>query len=324
MDTRFKITVNGADITPLIVKRLVNLTITDERNGSVDQLDLEIANPDGDIVLPPPDGTLTAWLPDTNGYLVEMGTYTVDTREYDFDAAIISITARSADISDSLKVRREISYDATTIGGIINQIASRNSLIAVVDPEFSLTTVEHFDQTSESDLSVLERLGDIYGAVAKVKDGRIIFMPAGQGKTVTGLPLPAVDLVFGNVAGVRLREEKNQYTGVIAYWNETRGATREAVTAGNDVNPHKIRGTYRSAEQAQAAVNAKWQALQRATVQGTATLTNGNPHAQPESPVNWVGEWPDDAVKDGLIVARAVHSLNDDGYQTAVEMEQQV
>lgn len=317
-----KLLANGINITPLINGRLINLRLTDERNGAVDQLDIELDNSDELLELPEPKASLTLSLPDKTGSMIEMGTFTVDSAETGSNARI-SITARSADITESLKVRREISYDQTTLGGIVQQIASRNSLQAVISPVMASVVVDHFDQTSESDLSVLERLGELYDAIATVKAGRIVFLPIGQSQTVSGLPLEPVLLVKNDLLDWRYRKETSPYTGVVACWNETAGAERQEVLAGSDLNPHRIRGTYRSAAQAKAAAEAKFTAYQRAQVQFECELATGNPLALPDAPLQFMGDWGN-VKEEPLIITQVIHTIGSSGYTTTISAEQSV
>lgn len=303
-----KLLADGTDITSQISDRLVGLTLTDERDGSVDQLDIEISNHDLALTLPKPKASLQLWLADADGQLVEMGTYHVDSSELSGRDRIITIIARSADITDSLRVRREISYEETTLGDIVTQIASRNALEAVVSTALASVGIDHFDQTSESDLSVLERLGDLYDAIATVKAGRILFKEAGTGTTASGAELPSVELdAIGN-EDWRLRLESSSYTGVIGYWNDTAGAERVEISVGTDVNPLHIRGTFRSEAQCKTAVDSRWKQLQRS--QSVFSITTSlNPYAVPDSPLNFSGDWPDEVTSESLIIRRVTHRL---------------
>lgn len=320
MNKKFTLAANGVDITDALEGRLISLSLTDERTGDTDQLTVEIDNSDDEIALPPPDAKLAISLADSNGLMVDMGEFAVDTSELNIETNQITIVARSADIAASLNVRREVSYHETTLSDIITQIASRNGLETVISAVFNTKTIEHFDQTSESDLSVLNRLGDLYDAMAVVKAGRVIFMPLGESKTLSGQPLPAVDVERSDCSNPQLRLEKSQYTGVMAFWNETHGAIRNQVSIGTDTYPLKIRGTFRSEQLAQDAINAKWSALQRAQTQLTLSLQSPNPYAQPECPLNFMGEWPSAVSSQALIIARVTHHI-DSSNAASVDIE---
>ena len=48
----FNITIEGKDVTTALDARLMSLTLTDNRGFEADQLDLELDDADGQIVLP--------------------------------------------------------------------------------------------------------------------------------------------------------------------------------------------------------------------------------------------------------------------------------
>ena len=53
--------------------------------------------------------------------------------------------------------------------------------------------LDHLDQTNESDASFLMKLARQYGAIASVKDGNLLFIRQGQGRTASGKPLPVIN-----------------------------------------------------------------------------------------------------------------------------------
>lgn len=58
----FSITIEGKDITTVLDKRLMSLTLTDNRGFEADQLDLELDDADGLIVLPRRGAVITVAL----------------------------------------------------------------------------------------------------------------------------------------------------------------------------------------------------------------------------------------------------------------------
>ncbi|WP_276681497.1 contractile injection system protein, VgrG/Pvc8 family [Thalassolituus oleivorans] len=315
-----KLTVNGTDITKVVLDNLISITVTDERDGDVDQLDIEIANPNLEIALPAPKAKLNLWLQDDAGELVDMGIYHVDTSELSGPDLRINITARSADITDSLRVRREVSYKDTTLGDMLKQIASRNALDAVIGITLGSIAIDHFDQAGESDLSVIERLGKLYDAVAAVKAGRLLFKEAGTGKTASGKSLDPVMLELTGSENWQLRLEATSYTGVTGFWNDKFGAKRKEVSVGTDVNPLNIGGTFRSEWQCKNAVDARWKQLQRAQSFFSITLPSLNPYAVPDAPLQFSADWPAEIKSQDLIITRIVHRISD-GKHTSIEAE---
>lgn len=76
----------------------------------------------------------------------------------------------------------------------MKEIAARHKLKMALGKELSDKPVEHIDQTNESDGSFLMRLARQYGAIASVKNGNLLFIRQGQGKSATGKPLPVITI----------------------------------------------------------------------------------------------------------------------------------
>ena len=81
----------------------------------------------------------------------------------------------------------------------------------------------------------LTRLAERFDAVATVKAGRLLFIPAGQATTATGAEIPPI--VIRRRDGDQHRyssSDRENYTGVIAAWNDVSGGRRKEVIAGEN------------------------------------------------------------------------------------------
>ncbi|STV22682.1 late control gene D protein [Klebsiella pneumoniae] len=88
--------------------------------------------------------------------------------------------------------------------------------------------LDHLDQTNESDASFLMKLARQYGAIASVKDGNLLFIRQGQGKTASGKPLPVITITRKDGDSHRFSlADRGAYTGVIAHWLHTREPEKE-------------------------------------------------------------------------------------------------
>ena len=316
-----KLSVNGLDISTLIKGKLISCNLTDERGGLVDQLVIELDNNDDSLMMPEPDADLQLWLP-YQGKFVDMGVFKVDTCELSGPPAVISIQARSADISDSLKQKRDISYSQTTLSTVLTTVASRNKLAPTIASKLGATMIDHLDQTDESDLSFIARLGELYDAVSNIKSNHLIFMPAGQAKTTTGAPIESVNIDLDQCEDYRYQKRRITYTGVKAFWNDSAYGKRTPELVGADTNPFIIRGSFRSLDQAKNAVIAKWAALQREDIHVELSLDHGNPLIITESPLILQTGFAAEMRALDLITYRIVHNIDESsGYKTSLEAE---
>lgn len=90
----------------------------------------------------------------------------------------------------------------------------QNNLMPSVGATLAGIRLTHIDQTDESDLHFLTRLAERFDAVATVKTGHLIFVPAGQATTASGLEIPPIPLHRQSGDQHRyLMAERDAYTG---------------------------------------------------------------------------------------------------------------
>lgn len=218
------------DISQLISTRLMSLTLTDSRGFEADQLDIQLNDADGMLSLPPRGAILSLGLGWKNEPLTYKGEYTVDEVEHTGAPDSLTIRARSADLRGALTNQQERSFHRTTLGAIVKQIAEENQLKPQISSEMANINIAHIDQANESSINLLQRLAKEHDAIATVKNGNLLFMPAGRGKTVNGQEIPVLIITRqqGDLHRFSIAEGDN-YEGVKAYWHNTTTGKRGEV-----------------------------------------------------------------------------------------------
>lgn len=222
------------DITQVVSSRLITLSLTDNRGLEADTLDLELSDHDGKLALPPRNAIISLALGWKGKPLIDKGQYSVDEVQFSGGAGSadrLTIRARSADLKGSFSEQKERSFDKKTLGEIIDTIAKENQLKSQVEKELANRFIDHIDQTNESDINLLTRLADEHGAMCTVKNGTLLFMPLGKGKTVTGkdIPLRKITRKNGDNYNFSIAESEN-YKAVRAYWHDTDSGKRGEIT----------------------------------------------------------------------------------------------
>lgn len=270
----YRIEVSGRDITPLVDARLIDLVLTDNRGFDADQLDITLDDSNGELDLPPRGARVRVALGWAGQALEDKGEYVVDEVEHSGAPDKLVIRARSADLRGSFTTRREQSWHATTLGDILRTLAGRNQVQAVIADTLAAQAIAHLDQTDESDANLLTRLARDFDAIATIKDGRLLFMRAGQGTTASGQPLPPVNLTRNNGDSHRFTvADRGAYTGVKAYWHNTRTGKKDEVLVGEGYNEtdeiapnsggvRTLTRVYASKKTAQRAVRNSWAKIQ--------------------------------------------------------------
>lgn len=316
----YRLIVNGENITPALDGRLISLTLTDERSDKADQLDITLSDHDGRLAIPPRNAKIQCWI-GWQGNLVDKGEFILDEISLSGPPDILTLRARSADFKGSLKRKREESWHQVTLGDLLTTIAKRGGLIPATNDDLAEKLIEHIDQ-NESDLNFLARLGEQYGAVATVKAGRLLFLPAGTGKTNSGTTIPSFPIYRqdGDQYSYSQTDRDHEYSGVQTRWNDTATGEQKTVTAGSDENPRVMRHPYPNQADATQAAQAEWRKLKRAGSQLSLTLAEGNANLYPETPVTTTG-FKSDIDATPWITERVTHQLSDSGFLTDLQLE---
>ncbi|WP_447877713.1 phage late control D family protein [Serratia fonticola] len=219
----FMLTMQGKDITQNISPRLLSLSLVDNRGFEADQLDIELDDADGQVMMPVRGAVLSLLLGWQGQPLVSKGTFTVDEVEHRGAPDTLTIRARSADFRGTLNSRREESYHDTTLGAVLEKIAARNKLTASVAEGLTSIAIPHIDQSQESDAKFLTRLATRNGAEVSVKAGKLLFLNGGSGVTASGKPIPQVTIERRDGDQHQFAiADRGAYTGVTAKWLHTK------------------------------------------------------------------------------------------------------
>ncbi len=318
----FRLTVDGLDIAQLISPRLMGLELTDNRGVEADQLSITLSDHDGLLAIPPKGAVLRLWLGWSDTGLVDKGTYTVDETEHSGAPDVLSIRARSADLRKGLKTKRERSWSNTTLGDVLGDIAVGNGLTATIAGALDGLPILQLDQANESDANLISRLGEEFDAVASVKAGCLLCLPAGGGKTASGLDLPHITLTRADGDQHRyLQADRDSYDGVRAYYYDVNSAKKQEAIAGGGDNLKDLRHTYSDQQSALRAARAEFRRLQRGSATLSYNLAIGRPDLIPELTYTLQGvkEEIDEIIWYG---GNVQHSLSaDDGYTVSLELE---
>jgi len=341
----FNIVIEGKDVTTTLDKRLMSVTLTDNRGFEADQLDLELDDADGQIVLPRRGAVIQFALGWEGQPLFPKGAFTVDEIEHSGAPDRLTIRARSADFRATLNIRREKSWHQTTVGDVIREIATRHNLKMALGQDLSGLSLDHLDQTNESDASFMMKLARQYGAIASVKSGNLLFIRQGQRRTASGKPLPIVTITRKEGDGHRFTlADRGAYTGVIASWLHTREPKKKEMTkvkrrrrkatkpkepeaksgdylVGTDENVLVLNRTYANRANAERAAKMQWERLQRGVASFSLQLAEGRADLYTEMPVKVSGfKQPIDDAE--WTITTLTHTVGpDNGFTTSMDLE---
>lgn len=317
----YRLVVDGQNITPKLNGRLINLTLDETPGDEADTLSISLTDHDNALEIPPKGAELELAIGWKGRPLIEKGLFIVDEASYSWAPNTLNITARSANMRNGLPTRRTRSWDQVTLGDIVTTIAAQNDLEPVISDQLAGETVAHLDQTDESDLNLLTRLGERHGAIATVKAGRLLFTPRGTATTANGNALPEITITpQSGDSGTYRETDRNGYTGVVAFWDNVDEGKQEQVMVGTEERVKRMRGTYANQSEANAAAKAELARSNRGEAELSLTLAIGRPDVGPEFRLRAEGFKPQINGRE-WVVTRASHSLSDSGLVTSLDAE---
>lgn len=325
----YELTIDGVSITPTVRPRLMSLSLTEKRGADADTLEIVLNDADGRVEIPPAKAVITlklGWIDLVEGataQLVEKGRFTVDDRGHDGSPDRLTIRAKSADLTRSFRNRRSHTWENTTLGAVLQDVAGRNGLQAAVAAAKSSIAVTHLAQIRESDSAFLARLGRLHDAVATVKDRRLLFAPIGGGLSAgTGQTIPPATITRrdGDRHSWKAAERGN-YSGVVVEWHDRTTGQRSEVTIGSADNAKRLGRVYGS----EAAARRAGESHQSRQDRGKATfgldLAIARPDLYPDRGVT-VSGWKPEIDSSAWLIAECQHSIDAaGGMKTVLQME---
>jgi uncharacterized protein len=318
----WRVVVDGVDITDRVRPSLLSLSVTDKSGNESDELELQVADPRADIEWPKHGVMVQVSMGYESSGLADMGTYTIDSVELSSPPREWSARGNAADLgAPNLKTRRTRSWESKTLGDVVWDIASANGLQAKISESLSWQQIARLDQTLESDVALLTRLGKLHDAIASVKAGYLLFAKRGQATSVSGAPMPEVEIKQTIDWRVSI-SDRDRYTAVEARFYDRDSAEEVWTRAGQGEGDavFRLRRTYPDRSSAQAAADAKLGALAR----GNALLSlnaPGDVRIGAETPILLRGLG--DGVDGRWVVTSARHSIDSAGFRTAIEGERE-
>jgi len=323
MKAEYKITADGQDVTQAIASRLVSLTLKDERGRDTDTLDIVLDDrPDlqGNYIEMPRKGVTLDVSLGFDGKLNNMGSFVVDEVRATGTAEKLTISAKAANMKDSLKERRTRGLNNISLGDLAATIAAEHGLKARVSAALADIIIPRVDQLDESEYNLLYRIGKNLGAVIQFSHEYLLIVPRGEAKTVSGLGMPSVTLQKHQLVGWDITfADRDHYQSVTTKYRDIAQAIDVKVTVGSGRPQYVVRIPFADKQTATQEAEAKLKSLNRGL--GTASITTqGDARLIAESQVTLEG------MRSGLNgvweVDVATHTLNkNSGWMVTLDLE---
>jgi len=319
MTPDFKVIAAGVNITSQIEDRLLSLVVTDEAGFKSDTVEITLDDRDNAIELPLPGVPLIVFMGYKETFLAPMGVFTADEVVAKGPPDRIAIRGKAANMGGALKEQKTRNWDDKTIEDIVDVIAGEHDLKPKVAEKFKPFKYEHLDQTDESDINFLTRIGKDHDAIATVKGDALIFLGKGEGKTASGIPMiPRPITKSGALSWSMTLATRGNFKAVEAHWHDEATGKKETVTVGEGSPVKRLRHTHSTKKEAEGAAQGKLDELKR----GDHTLSikmAGDPLVAAEGQITPLG------FRIGLSglwsITSARHEISGGGFTTSIKTE---
>jgi len=317
----YLIIVDGSDITNIIKKNLIKLTITDKRGIESDKLTIIINDSKGDIELPPSGVNININI----GYseaLSSKGIFIIDSVSHDGPPDKITINGHGADFRNSLKDEKFKSWNETTLGEMSQEISNKNKLTLAISNEASKIKIAHVDQQNESDMNLLTRLSKENDLIFTIKENNLLIKRKSDKKTASGKKLPVFYINRTDCKSHQFKtSDKQTFSAVTALYYNVKEAQEESYRIGSESGTNKtIKEKFSSQDEARNAASSELKRIQRSDAEISLKLSFGNELLIPDSKIILSG-FKDEINAKSWIIDEITHNINDNGFTTDLKLE---
>lgn len=304
----FKIEVNSFDVTNKLQENLESITFSDEDGNQSDEITIKVS---GNFKRPNYADQIKLWLGYKESSLFFCGLFLVQTTER--DGFGLTITATGADFSQSLKQKRDMSYEQTSIKDIAQIVAQRNSLSLKSD--YDDMNITHLSQTNEADLQFMKRLAADYNALFSIKNNTLVFIKRTK-ETKKSNKLPIFSIDKKECSSITIKHaNKTLYNSCTIRWHDTKDNEVKSITVGKGDPILKLEGNFKTAAEAQAKAEARLENANRGTKSGTINIYGKEVYAGAILKLSGADE------DDGEYSIKSVNHSFSGGWSMSIEIE---
>ncbi len=309
-----EVTVGGKPVSAGFYSRLNSATIHDAPGQDADTCELTFDDAGNAIEMPVAGSIIMVKFGFRDAGSWKMGLFEVEKPRITGGEGgeFLILSGRSAAMGKDVKEPGSEHFDEKTIGGIVQELASRHGYSAKVSPELASIQLPYVARHGQSTADFLTRLADRNGALFAVKDGKFLFLKRG------GLPALSIDKNQCESWEFTV-EPRPKFSKVEAPWFErTTGKTHfERHSTGLEGPSKRLRTVFNSQSEAKSAASSEGDRLSRATGSGSVTLA-GMPEAMADAPIITTGFR---AEANGEWRAASVEHSYGETYMTTIELE---
>ncbi|MGX9944845.1 phage late control D family protein [Bradyrhizobium denitrificans] len=315
----YRIMKDGVDITGQFNDRTLQIKVDLQAgNGNDDQCTVLIDDRDWRIARPLTGDVLGVWLGYVEVGMAYMGTFEIDDVTFLGPPRQIKLTGKSTGSNDIQKAPVIREFDNKSIGDILGQMAGQTGLGVSISEGLAGIKIP-FKNQGVSNLHMIHELERLTGAVAKVVDGKLMFIKRDGAETASGVALPTLVLQPEHFGTWQVRyTAKPGYGQVKASYFDKDEMVRKwvgSVVGGEVGGPglaNKFGGAFNigqlfnSKEEAEKAAASQAENFKRAEVNAQFDLAKGDPWIRDQQTLIVSGMR--DGINGSYVIDKATHT----------------
>jgi phage protein D len=286
----YRIHRNGEDITGQFNDRTLQIKVDlQSGNGNDDQCTILVDDRDWRIARPITGESIQIWLGYIEVGIAYMGSFEIDDVTFLGPPRQIKLLGKSTGSNDIQKAPAIREFENKSVSDILGQMAGQTGLSTAIGSGLGDIKIP-FKNQGVSNLHMIHELERLTGAVAKVVDGKLMFVKRDGGTTASGIALPTLVLVPEHFGTWQVRyTSKPGFGEVKASWFDKDEMVRKwvgtGITGGDGGvglaqkfgGAFNIGQLFNSEAEAKAATQSQAENFKRAEVQATFDLAKGDP-----------------------------------------------
>jgi phage protein D len=316
MHPQIYVDIDGIPVSGVFFDRLVSLNIVDREGIHADTLEL-VFNDAAPHFASPRRGAVARVTILSGSGAGFVGAYVIDRVDHSCLPYTITVGGHSADLRSNMKTNKSRHWDDLSVLEIVTQIAGEYGLEPKIAAAVSGHVYAWIGQQDESDLNFLGRLAKRHGALFTIKNGALLWLERGAGKTADGTAVPPAIIIPTEIVVGSCRVSENdvdRYGVIMAHYHDRASAKRHEVTVIGDADAegeHVIRDPFSSEAEALTAAQAYAREMLRGLVKTSCAIV-GRPGLMAGQPITYLGVRP--GVDGTVFLAEMVkHSFTKSG-----------
>jgi phage protein D len=321
--TQCQVIIQGTDVTSRFDPHLKSLKITRTHGKAADECTIDLADPDGYILLPQERATV---LVNINGQQAFKGFVSDVDYKFGKEGRELSLTASSVDHGSKVKEPKLKHKDGGSLQDAASEFGKSAGLTTHVAGSITSVQRDYWLQQNESFMAWGQRIANEVGASWKIIGTDAYMVAISEGISISGKTLQAItatygdNLLSGSVSPIISRPKFSDVK--ISYFDRAKGEkVEETVPTGIDDVDTALRTVITAADSNQSKQKAKAHGKHSKREKGSASIVIlGDVRAEPEAIVTLAGIRP--GIDGEYRIGSVSHDIGRGGFTTNLSLKE--